>query len=642
MKVRPSIKAVLVSLVALIGLSGCNHKVQELVVTPKQSTVPIGFQQQLKAEKVYKKGKVIDATRTGEVKWSSSDESIATVDAKGLVSTYDKAGIVEITAVGNFKKREFTDTVTLEVTGAVLTSLTVTPKDESTPVGLTRQYTATVFFSNGQAIDITNDRSTQWSSNDTEVATISNADGSKGVATGKSVGSSTITASFEFNGNVLSDTANLNVSEAVVMDFNVTPTSQSVPVGLTKQFNAIALMSDGKTIDVTGYNSINWSSSKDNIAEVSNDQATKGLVTGIDVGSANISVSGLVNGQFVYGTAKIKVTEAVVESLEVTPETESVPVGLTKSFKVFANMSDGQKIDVTSDKAISWSSSNSDIASISNSNKDKGTATGVSVGNVTISAFVEANGREIKSNASLNVTPAIAMSLNISPKPQESLDTPQIPTGWDKQFKAEVTMSDRSIIDVSKASNLYWSSEDPNIATVSNNAEDKGLSTGVAVGEVLITAKLLANDSALEDSVTLTITPPHTLSVSVFTEKYTNVVHGTTIYYLGYFRSLMGRHSMLSGDEYLDSPMHSAYIGGTEGRSMEESNFIFGQTSNTPISGALKYKATFDWPDGTSSEGILEWQFDKKHYILTNIEPVRNLFDNHWDFTVTVSNEEKF
>lgn len=47
MKVRPSIKAILVSLVALIGLSGCNHKVQELVVTPKQSTVPIGFQQQL-------------------------------------------------------------------------------------------------------------------------------------------------------------------------------------------------------------------------------------------------------------------------------------------------------------------------------------------------------------------------------------------------------------------------------------------------------------------------------------------------------------------------------------------------------------------------------------------------------------------
>ncbi len=642
MKVRPSIRTILVSLLAVVGLSGCNHKVQELVVTPKQSTVPIGFQQQLKAEKVYKKGKVIDATHTGEVKWSSSDESIATVDAKGLVSTYDKVGIVEITAVGNFKKRNFTDSVIIEVTDAVMTSLTVTPKETSTPIGLTKSFTATANFSNGQTIDVTNDISTQWNSSDLSVATISNFAGTKGVATGNSVGISTISASFESNGYNYSDTGTLNVSEAIVMEFSVTPTKQSVAVGLTKQFNAIALMSDGKTIDVTDYNSINWSSSNDSIAEASNDQGTKGLVTGIKVGSANVSVYGLVNGQFVYGMAEVNVTKAVVRSLEITPETESVPVGLTKSFKVFANMSDGKKIDVTNDKATSWSSSNSDIASISNSNNDKGTATGVSIGKVTITAFVEASRREIKSSATLNVTPAIAMSLDVSPKPQESLDTPQIPTGWDKQFKAEVTMSDGSIIDVSKASNLYWSTENPNIATVSNNAEDKGLSTGVSVGEVFITAKLLANDSELEDSVELTITPPHTLSVSVFTEKYTNVVHGTTIYYLGYFRSLMGSYTTLSGDEYLDSPMHSAYIGGTEGRTMEESNFSFGQTSNTPISGALKYKATFDWPDGTSTEGIMEWQFDKKHYILTSLEPVRNLFDNHWDFTVTVSNEEKF
>ncbi|EHS1182136.1 Ig-like domain-containing protein [Vibrio vulnificus] len=149
MKTRHSITTILVALIALIGLSGCNHSVKELVVTPKQSTVPIGFQQQLKAEKVYKKGKVVD-----EVKWRSSDESIATVDSHGLVSTYDKPGVVEITAVGNFKNREFADTVTLEVTGAFLTSITVAPKDQSTPVGLTRSYTATVFFSNGQTIDI--------------------------------------------------------------------------------------------------------------------------------------------------------------------------------------------------------------------------------------------------------------------------------------------------------------------------------------------------------------------------------------------------------------------------------------------------------------------------------------------------------
>ncbi|EJC6733674.1 Ig-like domain-containing protein [Vibrio vulnificus] len=643
MKTRHSITTILVALIALIGLSGCNHSVKELVVTPKQSTVPIGFQQQLKAEKVYKKGKVVDATHTGEVKWRSSDESIATVDSHGLVSTYDKPGVVEITAVGNFKNREFADTVTLEVTGAFLTSITVTPKDQSTPVGLTRSYTATVFFSNGQAIDITGDRSTQWSSSDTDVATISNANGHKGIAIGKSIGTSIIAASFEFNGHKLSDSSLLTVGEAIVTDFSVTPATQAVPVGLATQFSAIAQLSDGKAINVTDYNSINWSISNTNIAELSNDQNSKGLATGVDVGSTNVSASGLVNDQFVYGMAKMVVTEAIIESLEIIPTTETVPVGLKKSFKVIANLSNGQKMDVTNDKAISWTSSNSDIASVSNSSHDKGTATGVSIGNVTLTAFVEVNGREIKGSASLKVTKAIAMSLNVSPKPQLSLDTPQVPVGWNKQFKAEVTMSDGTIIDVSKASNLFWSSEDPNIATISNDLESKGLSTGVTTGKVFITAKLLTNDNSLENRVTLTITPPHTLSISVLTSEYANVINGSTVYYGGYFRGLMGKHTILGGDEYLDSPMHSAYIGGKqEDPANKVRNFIFGQANNTPISGALKYRATFDWPDGQSSEGVLEWQFDKKHYMLTEIKPINNLLYNLWDFTITVSNKEKF
>lgn len=55
MKISTSIKSTILTLLAVVGLSACNHGVKELVVTPKENSVPLGFQLQLKAEKVSKK-----------------------------------------------------------------------------------------------------------------------------------------------------------------------------------------------------------------------------------------------------------------------------------------------------------------------------------------------------------------------------------------------------------------------------------------------------------------------------------------------------------------------------------------------------------------------------------------------------------
>ncbi|NIY89886.1 Ig-like domain-containing protein, partial [Vibrio campbellii] len=386
MKISTSIKSTILTLLAVVGLSACNHGVKELVVTPKENSVPLGFQLQLKAEKVSKKGKVTDVTISDDVEWRSSDESVATVDQNGLVSTGDITGIVEITAIGTFNGKKYEDTVIVEVTEAVVTSITVTPKDASTPVGLTRSYTATANFSNGQAIDVTQDSSTSWDSSDFYVATISNDEENKGQVKAKAVGTSTITAYIDVDGERFSDSAILNVTEAIAVSLEITPKIQSVSVGLTEQFSAIVTMSDGTKLDVTNEKSIDWSSREPDVATVSNEVGSKGLVTGVDTGWTTIAVSGQVNGEFVNASASLQVIRAVITSLEVTPETETVPAGLAKPFKAFATLSSGEVIDVTNDSAISWSSSDSKIATISNSEVDKGTATGVAMGEVTITA----------------------------------------------------------------------------------------------------------------------------------------------------------------------------------------------------------------------------------------------------------------
>ena len=74
----------------------------------------------------------------------------------------------------------------------VLTSIGITPRNQVIVKGTTQQFVATGTFSDGTTQDIT--AVATWSSSDVTKATVSNADGSKGLATGAGIGSTTITA----------------------------------------------------------------------------------------------------------------------------------------------------------------------------------------------------------------------------------------------------------------------------------------------------------------------------------------------------------------------------------------------------------------------------------------------------------------
>ncbi|WP_039989524.1 Ig-like domain-containing protein, partial [Vibrio owensii] len=569
--------------------------------------------------------------------WVSSDESIAMVSSSGLVSTGNNVGVVSITASGNFYGGIFEDSVTIEVKDATLSSFVVTPKKATTLSGLTTTFNAHASFSDGQSLDVTEFAESEWSSSDPYVASVSNTPGTKGIAKGELSGSSMIAASLMGH----SDEGELQVSNASMTSLDITPQLLTTPVGLTKSFNAVLVLSTGEEVDVTDDSAITWSSSAPNIASVSNEQGTMGEAKAISVGIAEISASGDINGQFVQGVATLEVTDTMITALAVVPESKTIPIGLTTEYKAEANLSNGEVVDVTNDPAISWSSGNSDIATISNSANDKGTATGVLVGQAVIAAFAEFNGQAYRATASLEVVEAIVVDLTVLPKPQNSLDTPQIPVGYNKQFTAEATMSDGSVIDVTKSESLTWSSDAPYIAVVSNEAQDKGVATGLDAGTSFINATYISeNAGTLGDYSELTVTPLHSLSVEVDTGTYTNTVQDEVVHYIGYARRVMGGYELQSGSEFLDEGgMAIIYIDGQEGKPIEEHAFFFGQFSESPISGALRYKAVFDWPDESRTEGELVWDFEQQHYELLDPNAAKNLLDNAWDFVITVTNE---
>jgi hypothetical protein len=93
-----------------------------------------------------------------------------------------------------------------------------------------------------------------------------------------------------------------------------------------------------------------------------------------------------------------------VTRLQVTPATADVPVGLEQQYIATAFLSDGTSLEVTNNAALSWSSSDPGIATISNTETSgKGLATGVAPGTVTITASGTANGQSFSDMAQLTV-----------------------------------------------------------------------------------------------------------------------------------------------------------------------------------------------------------------------------------------------
>jgi hypothetical protein len=132
-----------------------------------------------------------------------------------------------------------------------LVSIAVTPLTPSIPLGVTKQFTATGTYSDGTSQNISS--TVFWSSTPATVVTVD----SSGLASGKTVGTATISASLDA---ISSPPTTLTITSAVLQSISVTPFSPSVAKGLTKQFTATGLYSDGSLHPLTKP-ALTWSSS---------------------------------------------------------------------------------------------------------------------------------------------------------------------------------------------------------------------------------------------------------------------------------------------------------------------------------------------------------------------------------------------
>ncbi len=176
--------------------------------------------------------------------------------------------------------------------GPTLTTVTVTPATPSVTVGNTQQMIATGTYDDGSTDNLSD--SASWTSSDTSIATV----GSTGLVKGISEGTATISAT----SGAISGSTTVTVTVANLKSISVTPSSASISSGATQQFDAVGILQDGTTVDLTS--SVTWTSSNTAVATID----SSGLATALTVSSTETTNITAQSGSITSNTAVLTVT----------------------------------------------------------------------------------------------------------------------------------------------------------------------------------------------------------------------------------------------------------------------------------------------------------------------------------------------
>ncbi|MFT3698693.1 MAG: Ig-like domain-containing protein [Kofleriaceae bacterium] len=449
--------------------------VQTILISPIAVVTTVGAVTQMSASATYSDGTVVDVTAQGA--WDVGNATVATVSNAAATRgqlTGVTAGITTVT----FELDTVTASAAVIVSAATLDDLIVTPPALVLPAGMDGAVVALGHYSDGSSVDVTSQAT--WSSSDSTIATVSNAQGTFGHVVAKAAGTATITVTK----GAITKTVSVTVTAAVLDHIELPTTPLVVPQGMTLPVIATGVYSDGSRIDITS--SVGWSSSAPAIASVSNLALTIGVVRGNSVGSATLTASS--NGH--TATVPVTVTSAILQSI-VMPSSLTVPKGLTLPLVATGMYSDGSSVDITN--AVTWASSAPAIASVSNLAGHLGLVTGNAVGDATVTATY--GGQTVTTQ--VHVTAALLQSLSFASS------TMTLPRGLTAPIVATGVYSDGSVADLTKS--VTWTSSAPAIATVSSVIANAGLVTGVAQGTATITASLSGKTATTTVTVTSAI-----------------------------------------------------------------------------------------------------------------------------------------
>ena len=250
-----------------------------------------------------------------------------------------------------------------------------------------------------------------------------------------------------------------NSPKIYVSDISITPQSKTLKVGDTFTFSAVVSPENATDKSVT------WKSSNTQIATVSDN----GTVSAKSVGTAMITCTAK-DGSGKSASCELKVTaqDVLVTSIQLNKTSDELDVGQTSQLTATVYPSNA------TNKAVTWTSSNSSVATVSTS----GLVTAKGVGTATITCSAKDSGNA-KATCTIKVTEKEVKVTRI----ELNKTSDELEVGKTTQLTATVYPSNATNKTVS------WTSSNSSVAAVSTS----GLVTAKGVGTATITCN--AKDS---------------------------------------------------------------------------------------------------------------------------------------------------
>ena len=313
-----------------------------------------------------------------DIKWTSSNTNIATVDQSGKVTAVAEGNVVINASVADVKAN---CVVTVTKTITPVKSVSVSSNSIALNVGTSKVITATVSPSNA------NNKDVKWTSSNTSVATVDQS----GKITAVGVGTATVTVTSVDGNKTAKVTVTVTKTVTHVKSVSVSSNSIALNVGTSKVITATVSPSNANNKDVK------WTSSNTSIATV--DQS--GKITAVGVGTATVTVTSVDGNK--TATVTVNSTPIIPTKLVLSSSKSEINVG--EKLTLTSTISPSN----VTDRSITYKSSNTSIATVSKT----GVVTAIAKGTVTITGTT--NSGNVKSSITINVINKKTITVNFYP-----------------------------------------------------------------------------------------------------------------------------------------------------------------------------------------------------------------------------------